>query len=82
MPSASASASSRTTDPVSRLPPSTPVFGTMQPPATSTTLLRELGADAQSPRWAELVARYRPALLSFLAARVPTLADAADDLVQ
>lgn len=82
MPSASASASSRTTDPVSRLPTSTPVFGTMQPPATSTTLLRELGADAQSPRWAELVARYRPSLLSFLSARFPSLADAADDLVQ
>lgn len=51
-------------------------------PATSTTLLRELGADAQSPRWAELVARYRPALLSFLSAKFPSLADAADDLVQ
>ena len=32
-------------------------------PATSTTLLRDLGANALSPRWAELVARYRPALL-------------------
>ena len=24
------------------------------PPTTSTTLLKDLGADAQSPRWAEL----------------------------
>lgn len=54
----------------------------MKPPTTSTTLLRDLGADAQSPRWAELVARYRPALLSFLAAKFPTIRDAADDLVQ
>ena len=51
-------------------------------PTTSTTLLRDLGANAQSPRWAELVARYRPALLSFLSAKFPSLADAADDLVQ
>ena len=54
----------------------------MNPPTTSTTLLRDLSADAQSPRWAELVARYRPALLSFLEAKFPTLSDAADDLVQ
>ena len=54
----------------------------MQPPTTSTTLLRDLGANAQSPRWAELVARYRPALLSFLAAKFPSLPDVADDLVQ
>lgn len=51
-------------------------------PTTSTTLLRELGADAQSPRWAELVAGYRPPLLSFLAAKFPSLSDVADDLVQ
>ncbi len=51
-------------------------------PTTSTTLLRELGADAQSPRWAELVARYGPSLRSFLAAKFPSLADVADDLVQ
>lgn len=54
----------------------------MNPPTTSTTLLRDLGADAQSPRWAELVARYRPALESYLAAKFPSLSDAADDLVQ
>ena len=54
----------------------------MNPPTTSTTLLRDLGADAQSPRWAELVARYRPSLEGFLAARYPTLLPDADDLLQ
>lgn len=48
------------------------------PPTTSTTLLKELGADAQSPRWSELVARYRTALEGFLAARFPSLASAGD----
>ena len=52
------------------------------PPTTSTTLLRDLGADAASPRWGELVARYRPALESFLAARYPSLAGEKDDLLQ
>lgn len=54
----------------------------MLPPTTSTTLLKDLGSDARSPRWAELVSRYRPALLSFLAAKFPMLSDEADDLVQ
>lgn len=54
----------------------------MNPPTTSTTLLRDLAADVQSSRWAELVARYRPALESYLAAKFPSLSDAADDLVQ
>ena len=52
------------------------------PPTTSTTLLKELGADAQSPRWSELVARYRPALEGFLAARFPSLASESEDLLQ
>ena len=52
------------------------------PPTTSTTLLRDLGADAQSPRWSELVARYRPALEGFLAARFPSLASESEDLLQ
>ena len=46
------------------------------------TLLRDLGADSGSPRWTEFVARYRPMMESFLAARFPTLASEADDLVQ
>ncbi len=54
----------------------------MNPPTTSTTLLKELGADAQSPRWGELVARYRPALEGFLAARFPSLASESEDLLQ
>ena len=54
----------------------------MKSPPTSTTLLRDAGADAASPRWNELVSRYRPALESFLAARFPSLAGEADDLVQ
>ena len=52
------------------------------PPTTSTTLLKELGADAQSPRWSELVARYRPALEGFLAARFPSHASESEDLLQ
>ena len=54
----------------------------MNPPTTSTTLLKDLGADAQSPRWGELVARYRPALEGFLAARFPSLASESEDLLQ
>ena len=54
----------------------------MHVPTTSKTLLRDLGADARSPRWAEFVARYRPMMEAFLAARFPSLAADADDLVQ
>ena len=54
----------------------------MHVPTTSKTLLRDLGADARSPRWAEFVARYRPMMEAFLAARYPSLAADADDLVQ
>ena len=54
----------------------------MHVPTTSKTLLRDLGADARSPRWAEFVARYRPMMEAFLASRFPGLASDADDLVQ
>lgn len=54
----------------------------MHVPTTSKTLLRDLGADARSPRWAEFISRYRPMMESFLAARYPSLAPDADDLVQ
>ncbi len=54
----------------------------MQIPTTSKTLLDEIEADARSPRWAEFVARYRPMMRAFLAARFPSLAQEADDLVQ
>ena len=54
----------------------------MKIPTTSRTLLRDLGKDARSPRWEEFVARYRPMMEAFLAARYPSLAQEADDLVQ
>ena len=54
----------------------------MHVPTTSRTLLRDIGADADSPRWAEFVARYRPVLEAFLAAKFPSLAGEADDLLQ
>ena len=54
----------------------------MHIPTTSKTLLRDLAADARSPRWTEFVARYRPMMEAFLAARHPSLAAEADDLVQ
>lgn len=54
----------------------------MKIPTTSRTLLHDLGKDARSPRWEEFVARYRPMMKSFLAARYPSLAQEADDLVQ
>ena len=38
---------------------------------TSTTLLKAIGADANSPRWTEFVARYQPVMESFLAERFP-----------
>ena len=49
-------------------------------PETSTTLLRDVAGDADSPRWGEFVARYRPALETFMATRFPGLE--ADDLIQ
>ena len=49
-------------------------------PTTSTTLLRQIGEDAQHKRWNEFVARYRPMMESFLRERFPTVD--ADDIVQ
>ncbi len=48
-------------------------------PETSTTLLRDV-ADADNPRWGEFVARYRPALETFMSMRFPGLDP--DDLIQ
>ena len=43
-------------------------------------MLRAIGADADSPRWAEFIARYRPVMESFLAERFPEVD--ADDVMQ
>ena len=43
----------------------------MNAPTTSTTLLRVLGEDAQSPRWTEFAARYLPVLEGFLREKYP-----------
>lgn len=43
------------------------------PPKTSVSLLRELAAEPQSARWAEIYVRYRPAMESFLAAHFPSV---------
>lgn len=47
---------------------------------TSTTLLKAIGADANSPRWTEFVARYQSVMESFLAERFPDVD--ADDVMQ
>ena len=47
---------------------------------TSTTLLKAIGADAQSPRWADFIARYQPVMESFLASQFPTVS--AEDVMQ
>ena len=47
---------------------------------TSTTLLKAIGADADSPRWSEFVARYRPMMEAFLRERFPSVD--ADDVIQ
>ena len=49
-------------------------------PTTSTTLLRQIGEDAQHKRWNEFVARYRQMMESFLRERFPTVD--ADDIIQ
>ena len=43
----------------------------MQPPETSTTLLRDLAASAEHARWAEFVARYRPMMEAYMRERFP-----------
>ena len=47
---------------------------------TSTTLLKAIGADADSPRWTEFVARYQPVMKSFLVDKFPDVD--ADDVMQ
>ena len=47
---------------------------------TSTTLLKAIGADADSPRWTEFVARYKPVMESFLSREFPSVS--ADDVMQ
>ena len=47
---------------------------------TSTTLLNAIGADTDSPRWTEFVARYKPVMESFLKGKFPTVD--ADDVMQ
>ena len=47
---------------------------------TSTTLLKAIGADADSPRWVEFVARYQPVMESFLKSQFPDVD--ADDVMQ
>ncbi len=54
----------------------------MHIPTTSKTLLRTLGENAQSARWTEFTARYRPMMEVFLAARFPGLVSDTDDIVQ
>ena len=48
-------------------------------PETSTTLLRDIAA-ADSVRWPEFVARYRPMMISYLKTHFPAVD--ADDMVQ
>ncbi len=47
---------------------------------TSTTLLKTIGADANSSRWTEFVARYRPLMESFLLSKFPDVD--AEDVMQ
>ena len=54
----------------------------MHIPTTSKTLLRTLGENARSARWAEFTARYRPMMEAFLATRFPELVSDTDDIVQ
>lgn len=49
-------------------------------PTTSTTLLRDLGGDAQHVRWSEFVARYRPMMEAYLQEHFRGLES--DDLIQ
>ena len=47
---------------------------------TSTTLLKAIGADADSPRWLDFVARYQPVMESYLRGKYPAVD--ADDVMQ
>ena len=51
-----------------------------QVPVTSTTLLRNISADAQHYRWGEFVRRYQPMMEDYLKVHFPGLeADAVAD---
>ena len=53
----------------------------MPPPRkTSTTLLKQISAASEHPRWAEFVARYRPMMEGFMRERFPAVD--ADDVIQ
>ena len=54
----------------------------MHIPTTSKTLLRTLGENARSARWAEFVDRYRPMMETFLATHFPALVSDFDDIMQ
>jgi RNA polymerase sigma factor (sigma-70 family) len=49
-------------------------------PRTSTTLLKQIAATADHPRWGEFVARYHPAMQAYARERFPSLE--AEDLIQ
>ena len=49
-------------------------------PETSTTLLRQIGADVHHARWAEFIARYTPVCRQYLRRHFPSLES--DDILQ
>ena len=49
-------------------------------PATSTTLLRDIGSNANNARWCEFVERYRGMMIAYLRSNFPMLE--AEDIVQ
>ena len=49
-------------------------------PETSTTLLRDISADADNARWPEFVSRYRPMMQAYVKTHFPFVD--ADDMVQ
>ena len=49
-------------------------------PETSTTLLRQIGADVHNARWAEFIARYTPMCRQYLRRHFPSLES--DDILQ
>lgn len=51
-------------------------------PMTSVTLLKSLSADTASGRWADFLKIYEKPMRGFIAARFPSLASDADDVLQ
>ncbi len=49
---------------------------------TSVSLIKDLAADRQSPRWEEMYRTYKEPMRCFIAAKFPALLASADDLVQ